>query len=434
MANTKQPSHIHNDKYMLSVEDALARILKMVSVLEPTQTSILDTLDQILSENVFATMDIPPLPNSAMDGYAVRATDLSDGSLENPIELRVIDSIAAGELPSKSVEPRTAIRIMTGAPIPSGADAVVAFENTDEIQTSDNSKNSNQIKIFESPDQFQNIRASGQDIAEGALVLKKGTLIRPAEVGLLASMGLATASIFRKPKVGILATGNELLEPGTEQSPGMIYDSNSYGVAAATRKYGGIPEIIGIAKDNHSSIEEKLKQSLEFDILITSAGVSVGDYDVVKNVLSNHGKIDFWSVNMRPAKPLAFGVLNGYKDRQVPLIGLPGNPVSALVAFEQFVRPAIRKMQGKNDYGIQTIKAILDEPIHNVDGRRVYARAIVSIRDGKYHAKLTGDQSSNLLTSMSQANGLAICPENIPVKLAGEIVDIQILDRLEDII
>ena len=419
---------------MLSVEDALARILKVVSVLEPVQTPILDTLDQILGEDIFATMDIPPLPNSSMDGYAVRTTDLGHGSLENPIELRVIGSIAAGEIPSKSVVPQTAIRIMTGAPIPPGADAVVAFENTDEIQISGNSDKINQIKIFESPDQFQNIRASGQDISKGELVLKKGTLIRPAEIGLFASMGLPTASMFRKPKVGILATGNELLERGAEQTPGMIYDSNSYSIAAATQKYGGIPVMIGIAKDNSASIEEKLKQSLGFDILITSAGVSVGDYDVVKDILSNHGKIDFWSVNMRPAKPLAFGVLNGYKDRQIPHVGLPGNPVRALVAFEQFVRPAIRKMQGKNDYGIQTIKAILDEPIHNADGRRVYARAIVSIRDGEYHAKLTGDQSSNLLTSMSQANGLAICPENIPVKLAGEIIDVQILDRLEDII
>ena len=434
MSNTKRPSHTHSHKYMLSVEDALARILKLVSVLEPVQIPILDALDQILSADVFSSMDIPPLPNSAMDGYAVRTTDLGNGSLENPVELRVIDSIAAGELPLKSVAPRTAIRIMTGAPIPPCANAVVAFENTDEIQTSSSSEKFSQIKIFESPDPFQNIRAAGRDIAKGELVLKKGTLIRPAEVGLLASMGLATASIFRKPKVGILATGNELLKPGAGKAPGMIYDSNSYSIAAATQKYGGIPEIIGIAKDNRHSIERKLKQSLGFDILITSAGVSVGDYDVVKDVLSNHGRIDFWSVNMRPAKPLAFGVLNGYKGRQVPHVGLPGNPVSALVAFEQFVRPAIRKLQGKNDYGMQTIKAVLDEPIQNVDGRRVYARVIVSIRDGEYHANLTGDQSSNLLTSMSQANGLAICPENIPEKLAGEIVDVQILDRLEDII
>ena len=213
----------------------------------------------------------------------------------------------------------------------------------------------------------------------------------------------------------------------------MIYDSNSYSVAAGVLRYGGIPKVLGIAKDTLDSMTSSLREGLDSDMLITSAGVSKGDYDMVKDVLAQHGKIDFWSVRMRPAKPLAFGMLDVPDGRQVPHLGLPGNPVSALVAFEQFGRAAIYKMLGKVGYQKPVVEAVLDEPIYNTDGRRVYARAVVTKRNGTYHARLTGDQSSNLLTSMAGANGLAICPEDTPKKEAGEIVSVQMLDWTEEV-
>ena len=278
-----------------------------------------------------------------------------------------------------------------------------------------------------------NIRPAGQDVEKGRLVIEEGTVLRPAEIGVLASLGYSKVRVIRRPVVAILGTGNELVDPGGEYTEGKIYDSNSYSVAAGVLRYGGVPRMLGIARDCLESMKAKLREGLDSDILITSAGVSKGDYDMVKDVLAQHGKIDFWSVRMRPAKPLAFGVLTAPDGGQVPHLGLPGNPVSALVAFEQFGRPAIFKMLGKTNYHKPTIAAVLDEPIYNADGRRVYARAIVTRRGGTYHARLTGHQSSNLLTSMARANGLAICPEDLPKKDAGEVVEVLMLDWPEEV-
>ena len=272
------------------------------------------------------------------------------------------------------------------------------------------------------------VRPAGQDIRAGQQVLLKGTVLRPAEIGVLASLGYVEVKVIRRSVVAILATGNELSSPDGGLRPGKIYDSNSYGVATAVSSAGGNPMMLGIARDDSDSIKTKLNQGLEADMLVTSAGVSKGDYDVVKDVLTQYGEIEFWSVRMRPAKPLAFGLLNRSQGKAVPLLGLPGNPVSALVAFEQFGRPAINKMLGRGNAPRPTIKAVLEEPIHNSDGRRVYARAIVTKRDGAYYARLTGDQSSNLLTSMARANGLAICPEDLPKKETGDTVQVQMLD------
>ncbi len=278
------------------------------------------------------------------------------------------------------------------------------------------------------------IRRAGGDIARGQKVLARGAVLRPSEIGVLASLGYSTAKVVRRPIVGVLATGDELLEPGEPSQPGKIYNSNGYSTAAAVLRYGGVPKVLGIARDNMESIEAKLDEGLKTDMLLTSAGVSKGDYDVMKDILSRHGQIDFWSVRMRPAKPLAFGVLRGPGGKGVPHLGLPGNPVSALVAFEQFARPAIYKMLGKTNLQKPTIQAVLEEPIYNTDGRRVYARAIVTKRDGQYYAKLTGLQSSGVLTSMARANGLAICPDDVPEKKAGEVVDVQMLDWIEEVL
>ena len=426
--------HRHHHESMLSVEEARDRILSFFDVLDAQETPVLDALGQVLAEDAIAAFDIPPLANSAMDGYAVVSDSLRGASRESPVALTVIGSVAAGELPSGRVTPGTAARIMTGAPIPDGADAVVPFEDTDEADRRSSGADLSRIAIGVEVEPGADIRPAGQDVKEGERVLTSGTTLRPAEVGVLSSLGHDRVRVIRRPVVSILSTGDELLEPGDAHAAGKIYDSNSYSVAAAVLKYGGIPRKLGIARDNIESVTAKIREGLASDMLITSAGVSKGDYDMVKDVLATHGQIDFWSVRMRPAKPLAFGVLDADEDRRVPHLGLPGNPVSALVAFEQFGRAAIHKMMGKKADAKTTIKAVLDEPIYNTDGRRVYARAVVTRRNDVYHARLTGHQSSNLLTSMVRANGLAICPEDVPKKDAGEVVEVQMLDWPEDII
>ena len=431
-AHTGGHSHRHYGEAMLSVEDALERILRHFHTLEAKQTPLLDAIGQVLAEDALATHDIPPLDNSAMDGYALQAADVHGASAENPITLKVAGSIAAGELPTVTVTPGNAVRIMTGAPVPDGADAVIPFEDTDEMQRRADGTPLTEIAIRYQVAVRDDIRPAGQDVRKGESVIQAGAMLRPSEIGVLASLGYDSARVFRRPVVAILATGNELLEPGDPYQPGMIYNSNTYSIAASVIRYGGIPKLIGIARDNLESMNASLKGGLDSDMLVTSAGVSKGDYDMVKDVLSQHGEIDFWSVRMRPAKPLAFGILDAEEGRKVPLLGLPGNPVSAIVAFEQFGRAAIRRMLGKPDAPKPTITAVLDEPIHNGDNRRVFARAVVRRENGVYRASLTGDQGSNLLTSMARANGLAICHEDIPVKQAGETVQVQMLDWTEE--
>ncbi len=418
---------------MISVEEARERVLGYFDVLEPETRPILDADGQVLAENVDGEFDIPPLDNSAMDGYAVRTEDIRGASEASAVSLRVTGSVAAGQLPTGRVEPGTAIRIMTGAPIPDGSDAVVPFEDTDEIDRRASGRTLSEIGIREEVPPAANVRPAGQDMRAGDRVLESGTVLRSGEIGVLAALGRSSVRVIRRPVAAILATGDELVDVGEDLHAGSIYDVNSYSVAAAVQRAGGVPRLLGIARDNLDDLDAKLQLGLEADILLTSAGVSKGDYDIVKDVLARRGEIELWSVRMRPAKPLAFGVLDGPGGRRVPHLGLPGNPVSALVGFEQIGRPAILKMMGKTRFARPTLRATLEEPIHNFDGRRVYARAIITRKDGAYYAKLTGHQNSNILTSMSRANGLAICPEDVAVKEAGEEVEVQMVDWPEDV-
>ncbi|NQW16489.1 MAG: molybdopterin molybdotransferase MoeA [Chloroflexi bacterium] len=411
---------------MLSVEEALERILSYFQILETERKPLLDAQGQVLAEDLIAGFDIPSLANSAMDGFAVRSADVGGASLDSPVELTVTGKVAAGELPDRPVDPDTAIRIMTGAPIPDGADAVVAFEDTDELERSDRSA----IGIRLDARVGENVRPPGEDVRSGEVVLAKGATLGPAEIGVAASLGLGEVSVVRRPVVSIVATGDELLEPGQQHRPGFVYNSNTFSIAAGVNKYGGITRIIGIARDTIESLNIALNEALDgADMVITSAGVSKGDYDVVKDVLDQRGEIALWSVRMRPAKPLAFGALTTGDGRKVPHLGLPGNPVSTMVAFEQFARPAIRLMLGMQVLDKPEIRATLDDAIENYDGRRVYARVIVyRDEDGQYRAKSTGSQNSNVLTSMARANGLAICPDNVARKEPGEVVAVQMLD------
>ncbi|MBI4286038.1 MAG: molybdopterin molybdotransferase MoeA [Chloroflexi bacterium] len=417
---------------MITVEQALAKVLSYVNVLEAETRPILDTLGQVLVEDIRSAVDIPPWDNSAMDGYALRAADTTGAGAGSPRVLRVIGTVPAGVFPDLEVKPGTAIRIMTGAPMPRGADAVVRFENTDEERRP---AGSNEIGILCEASPGQNIRRAGEDIARGALVLKRGTVLRPAEVGVLASLGYPTANVIRRPLVAMLATGDELVEIGQPLTPGKIYNSNSYGIAAEVARYGGIPRVLGIAQDRETSLISSLRRGLEADMLITSGGVSMGDYDIVKDVLAKEGEITFWTVRMKPGKPLAFGTIKGTdrqgKPRNIPHLGLPGNPVSAMITFELFARPAILKMLGKQDFTKPTITAVLESPVENSDGRRVYARAIVEKRDGQYVARTTGPQGSGILTSMAMANGLVIVPEDRSRLNAGEAVQVMMLDWSE---
>jgi molybdopterin molybdotransferase len=430
--NLEHPHH-HVQADMLSVEDALTRILSYFSILEPEEKPILDAVEQTLAEDIVAPFDIPPLDNSAMDGFAVRKEDIEEATPTKPRILRVIGQLAAGSLPTGEVTKGTAVRIMTGAPIPPGADTVVPFEETDEVARKASGQSLTEIAVLADAKLGAYVRLAGEDISKHQRVLEAGTIVRSAEAGILASLGRSKVQVIRRPTVAILATGDELLTPGEPAREGKIYDSNSFSAAAAVLRYGGIPRLLGIAADNLEALKRKLTSALDADLLVTSAGVSQGDYDVVKEALATMGEIDFWSVRMRPAKPLAFGTLLAQGGRLVPHIGLPGNPVSALVAFEQFCRPVLLKMLGRRVLAKPTIEATLSEPIYNNDGRRVYARAVISRRNGHLFAALTGSQESNVLTSMSKANGLAICPENIAQMNTGQKVQVQMLDWPEEV-
>lgn len=413
---------------MISLDEALEYVLKHFEPLEPEEMEILDALDRVLAEDVYSDMDIPPFDNSAMDGYAVRAANTIEASPEAPATLQVIGDLAAGYTTDLVVEPDTAIRIMTGAPLPAGADAVVRFEETSE-GLSRGKRMGDQIEVFSQVVIRENVRPAGEDIREGELVLAQGTILRAQEIGVLASLGRARVWIIRQPRVAILATGDELVAIDAPLAPGKIRNSNEYSNAALVQRYGGVPVRLGIARDDVDELTARIREGLaqKVDLFLTSAGVSVGDYDVVKDVLGAEGEMHFWQVRMKPGKPLAFGVIQG-----VPLLGLPGNPVSAMVSFEQFARPAILKMLGKTRLRKPTVEAILEEDVKS-SGRRNFKRAVITKRDGEYYASVTGPQGSGILMSMVKANGLVIIPEDIRHKRAGERVTVQMLDWPENV-
>jgi len=417
---------------MVSVEEALQKILSCIEVLEPETKPILDCLGQVLAEDIRSTIDIPPLDNSAMDGYAVKAEDMRGASEASPKILSVTGKIAAGSMPRGEVKRGSAIRIMTGAPLPQGADAVVPFEDTDEVARKASHRDLSQIGILREVREGTNIRRKGEDIANGSLVLKKGTVLRPSETGVLASLGHPAVAVIRRPIVSILATGDELTDIDQPLPAGKIYNSNTYTIAAEVRRYGGIAKILGIGRDSVRSLEQKIDEGLDSDMLITSGGVSKGDYDVVKDVLAKCGEITLQTVCMKPGKPLAFGMI-GKGSRKISHLGLPGNPVSSMVTFEQFARPAILKMMGKSNLAKPSIRAIMEDDIVNTDVRRLFARVTVAKRNGKYYARVTGPQGSGILTSMVKANGLAVIPENTKRVKKGDIVEVQMLDWGEEV-
>ena len=418
---------------MLSVEEAQERVLRAFQPLEPERVDILEALSRVLAEDVYADVDIPPLANSSMDGYAVLAADTAGASRAAPVRLRVVGEVAAGYVTETAVTPSAAIRIMTGAPIPPGADGVVPVEDTEAEGEG--------VDVFTEVEAGQYIRPAGEDVRGGELTLQRGTFVRPQEVGMLAALGHKEVLVTRRPCVAILATGDEVVEIDAPLAPGKIRNANSYSNAAQVIKCGGTPIVLGIARDRVEELTEKIRAGLEqgVDLFLTSGGVSVGDFDVVKEVLAAEGEIGFWRVRMKPGKPLAFGRIGlppasggagGVKT--VPVLGLPGNPVSVMVSFEMFARPAILKMLGAMEWERPTVEAMLMETIPHKDERRHYLRVCLEYQDGAYQAHLTGEQGSGILSSMVKANALAIIPEEWTHAPAGARVSVIMLNYLPE--
>ena len=397
---------------MLTVPDASARILEHIAPLAIERVPLLDALGRVLAEPVRAPMTLPAWDNSAMDGYAVRGEDIDTATRERPVQLRVLETVAAGKFATRAVGPGEATRIMTGAPLPDGADTVIRVEDTDGgVET---------VTIRDARDARRNVRPRGEDFHEGDSLLEPGAARGAAQLGVLASVGRAAVDVFRRPRVAILGSGDELVDVDAfhEVLAGRkIVSSNGYTLQALVRTAGGEPVNLGVSPDDPASLRAHLQRSAGCDLILTSAGVSVGEFDYTRDVVEALGAdMKFWRVRMRPGAPLGFGVLGS-----TPWIGLPGNPVSAMVTFELFVRPVIRRMLGHTRLFRRPLPVVLEERV--TIGARLthFLRAIVSTRDdGTATARLTGPQGSGILTSMSRANALLVVPEDRPTVDAGE--------------
>lgn len=401
----------------ISVDDALARILDRFAPLEPEERDLLDALGRVLAADVRAPNDVPPFANSAMDGYAVRAEDVAGATAERPARLPVASDIAAGQSADRALAPRTAARIMTGAPLPPAADTVVRFEDTDSGTDS--------VEIRHAPKRGDNVRLAGEDLRRGEVVVSAGTLLRAAEVGVLASAGQSLVRVLRRPRVAVLSTGDELVEVDEVPGPGKIRDANRFSLAAAVRAAGGEPVVLGIARDNADALRRALRSAAEEDVIVTSGGVSVGDYDFVKVVMRELGSMTFWSISMRPGKPVAFGEILG-----TPIFGLPGNPVSALLTFELFVRPALLRLQGRTRLQRPRVGARLLEDVPKPPHLRFFGRASHDAAAGT--VRVTGPQGSGILRSMALANCLIDLPIGPDVVTAGSEVTVILTDQPED--
>lgn len=419
----------HGDDAMIGVDEARERILAGVGPLPGEAVPLLDALGRVLAEDVVADCDIPPFRNAAMDGYAVRATDLAGASREAPAVLRVVAEGPAGYAPSGTVDAGGAIRIMTGAPLPPGADTVVRFEETDEPaggarkagRRGDGAR-VHQVAIYLPQGPWINVREAGEDVRRGETVLRAGAVLRPAEIGVLASLDRALVPVHRRPVVAIVATGDEVVDPGQPLRPGQIRNSNSYALAALVRRYGSEPRVLGVARDTVDELTRALRETAGADVVISSGGVSVGDYDMVKDVLRAEGRIDLWQVRMKPGRPLAFGRLGGR-----PFLGLPGNPVAAFVSFELFGRPLLLRLLGHRDWRKPTVRARLTEPVDNRGGRRHFVRAIVEAGADGPVVRPTGEQGSGVLTALVRANGLLVVPDGVERLEAGDIGEVEML-------
>jgi len=400
---------------MISVEEARKRVLDMVAVLDTVELPLEECLGLFLAEEVFSSVDLPPFDNSAMDGYAVRAADVAGAEQGSPVRLEVLEDLPAGYVAESEVGPGQSVRIMTGAPLPRGADTVVPVEDT--------SREGSGVLISRPWERGANVRKAGEEIGAGDAALPAGRRVGPAEMGVLAALGIYRPRVKRRPRAVVLSTGDELLDPQEELRPGKIRDTNSYTIAALAREAGAEVRRLGIVRDRAEELRRALRDNLgQADLFITSGGVSVGDYDLVKQVLAELGDMDFWKVNMRPGKPQAFGHIGGR-----PLFGLPGNPVSVMVSFEQFVRPALRKMMGASELFRPVLEAVVEEPMGRSAGRVEFVRVVLRRAGGELLARPTGPQGSGILRSMVLGHGLAVLGEEVGRLQPGQRVTVQVL-------
>jgi molybdopterin molybdotransferase len=405
---------------MLSVEEAQQQVLAAVARLDAEDRALGDALDAILARDAVADIDLPPFANSAMDGFAVHASDTANASPERPAVLPVIGEIAAGDAVSLVVPPGSAARIMTGAPMPAGADAVVPVEQT--------ASDPRGVRVLAQVAVGASVRAAGDDFHRGATVLAEGTLLRPGEIGLLASCGYARVPVYRRPVVAVLSTGNELVSVDQLPRAGQIRNSNAPMLAAQILSAGAIPRILPVAKDTREDVLAAIEmgRTAGMDMIVSSGGVSVGDYDVVREVIEHMGGIDFWRVRMRPGKPIAFG-----RAGQTPFLGLPGNPVSSFVTFELFARPMLRKMAGHRALLRRAIRMRADGPVPGASDRQHYVRAFARWEDDGWHVAVVGRQESHLLQSAIAVNALIVVPEGSPHRESGTSVQAILLDLPE---
>jgi molybdopterin molybdotransferase len=400
---------------MLSVAEALERVLAGVPVLGHESVPLAAALGRVLAEPVVAEREIPPWDNSAMDGYAVRAEDTRAASATRPVTLAVVGELAAGTVAKQDLGPGEAFRILTGAPLPSGSDAVVPQEDV--------RRDKHRVALEKPVQPGAFVRPRGEDIRPGDRLLDPGDVLRPAALGVLAALGRARVGVYRRPVVALLSTGDELVAPDAPLGPGQIPDSNSYTLGGLVAEAGAVPLSLGIARDHREELVERLRRGLEADVLVSSAGVSVGDRDFVREAIEALGaRLDFWKVNMRPGKPLTFGRLG-----ERLFFGLPGNPVSCMVTFELFVRPALRRMSGHRVLQRPRIRARALEPIDNPGSRPGYLRVRLEPRGEGMGARPTGEQGSGILRSMLLADGLAVVPGDTRIARDEEVEVILLL-------
>ncbi len=397
---------------MLTYEEALAQILGQTQPLPPVQTPLGDALGRVLAEELTAPHDLPPFDNSSMDGFAVRAADIASAGTVLPVQ----GDIAAGALSVPALKPNMALRIMTGAPVPDGANSVVPVEDTEA--------RGNGVAFLEEVEQGRHIRRQGEEVRSGTVVVAKGSRLRPAEIGMAATVGRAEVLAYPKPRVAIVSTGDELVEPGTPLQHGQIYNSNAYALAAQVEEAGGVVTHRLHARDTPDALRAAFDACAGADVLITSGGVSVGDFDYVKAVFAERGTVKFWKVAIRPGKPLAFGQWGA-----TLFFGLPGNPASSMVTFELFVRPALRKLAGHSALTRPEVRVRLAEEVSHTPGRTSYQRARVTREsDGGYSARTTGAQGSGMLRSLVLANALLVLPSDVAVFPAGTELSALLLD------
>lgn len=397
---------------MIPYQKALSILLKAAQSIPAEQVPVIKAYKRVLREDVRSPYPIPPFPKATMDGYAVKAADTLKATTKKPARLAVLEDVPAGKVPVKSIKPGYAIRIMTGAPLPRGAEAVVMVEDTQ--------RDGRFVKIYKRVKKDDNTGRAGEDVKKGEIIIHKGARIEPADMGMMAACGKVKVRVSKKPRVAIISTGDELIEPGKPLKPGKIRDANSYSLFGLCRDAGAEPELLGIARDRKGGLERKLQKTAAYDLLILSGGVSTGDYDIVQDILKQQGvKPLFWKVAIKPGKP----IFAGKRNKQI-VLGLPGNPVSVIVTFLLFIGPLIDKMTSRVPAGLKRGTAILDEDIKIKPGRRKFQRAYLEIKNQAFHVKPFPNQKSGVLRSMIETDVLIDVPGDVASIKKGQSVDI----------